>query len=319
MVVDIGAAVMNIALDYAWIFGMWGFPAWGIEGAAWATVVSLWAKTAVYFVLFLQPAARCEFGTWRGCRWDGELMRRLLAFGTPSGFQLLVEIAGFTVLLFLLGQLGTLELAATSLAANINGLAFMPVYGAGIAASTLVGQRLGENRPDLAERATWTSFTIAAVYMAAFSAIYVLLPEQLLWLHEQATDRSDFNELRDVTVILLRFVAAYCMFDAMYTVFGGAIKGAGDTRFIMWTAALVSASATAVTYAGLTWAGFGLWACWTTITLWICTLGVVYALRFLGGKWKSMRVIEPEIDEPAETAEVELLVEPTVDVAAESA
>lgn len=316
MVVDLASAALNIALDYAWIFGAWGFPAWGIEGAAWATVVALWAKTAVYFALFLRPAAQRQFDTWRGCRWDRVLMHRLLAFGAPSGFQLLVEIAGFTVLLFLLGQLGTLELAATSLAANINGLAFMPVYGAGIAASTLVGQHLGENRPDLAARATWTSFTVAAVYMAIFSAIYVLLPEQLLWLHEQTGDRADFVELRDVTVVLLRFVAAYCLFDAMYTVFGGAIKGAGDTRFVMWTAALVSAIATATCYIGLRWAGFGLWACWTTITLWISTLGVAYWLRFLGGRWKTMRVIEPEIEDVDGSRK---LAEPELEMAAETA
>ncbi len=314
MVVDMGAAALNIVLDYAWIFGMWGFPAWGIEGAAWATVVSLWVKTAVYFALFLQPAARRQFDTLGGCRWDRALMRRLLAFGTPSGFQLVVEIAGFTALLFLLGRVGEMELAATSLAANLNGLAFMPVYGAGIAASTLVGQRLGENRPDLAERATWTSFSIAAVYMAAFSAIYLFLPQQIMWLHEQMGDKADFVELRDITVVLLRFVAVYCMFDAMYTVFGGAIKGAGDTRFVMWTAAVISTVAVAVSYTGLRWGGFGLWACWTIITVWICTLGVVYWLRFLGGQWKTMRVIEPEVEQEIAVVEEEEV----LDLAAES-
>lgn len=301
MVVDMLAAVLNIALDYAWIFGVWGFPEWGIAGAAWATVVSLWAKTMVYFVLFLRPEAQRVFGTLAGLRYDTALMRRMLWFALPSGVQMLIEVAGFTVLLFLLGQLGPLQLAATSLAFNINSLAFMPVYGAGIATATLVGQRLGENQPDLAARATWTSFAIAAVYMAIFSAIYLLLPEQLLRIYELvARSNTNFAELRDLTVVLLRFVAAYSMFDAMYTVFAGALKGAGDTRFIMWTATLFSALAVIVTWAGLEQANFGVLACWATITGWICALGIAYWLRFVGGKWRTMRVIEPELEEEPE-------------------
>lgn len=317
MVVDMASAMLNVVLDYAWIFGAWGFPEWGVAGAAWATVVSLWVKTAVYLVLFLQPEARRVFGTFSGCRWDRPLMRRLLWFGLPSGVQFLIEISGFTLLLFLLGQLGSLELAATSLAFNVNTLAFMPVYGAGIAASTLVGQRLGENRPDLAARATTTSFAIAAVYMAIFSLVYLLLPEQLLWLHERSNrGADDFAALRDLTVVLLRFVAAYCLFDAMYTVFSGALKGAGDTRFIMWTAAVISSIAVGVTWTGLQMADFGLLACWATITAWICALGVVYWLRFLGGKWQTMRVIEPEIEaEPDEGSDSAA----ELDVAAETA
>jgi MATE family multidrug resistance protein len=302
MVVDMAAALFNVVLDYAWIFGIWGLPAWGIAGAAWATVVSLWAKTLVYFVLFLLPEARRVYGTWSGCRWDGALTRRLLSFAMPSGVQMLIEISGFTVLLFLLGQLGPLELAATSLAFNVNSLAFMPVYGAGIATATLVGQRLGDNQPKLAAQATWTAFVIAAAYMAVFSAIYFLLPEQLLWLHEQSSrGQEDFTELRDMTVVLLRFVAAYSMFDAMCVVFAGALKGAGDTRFIMWTASVISSIAVAVTWIGLEFFGFGILACWATITAWICALGVIYWLRFNGGKWQTMRVIEPELDE--DTAE----------------
>src|SRR5690606_31958327 len=107
MVVDTLAAFTNVVLDYAWIFGKWGFPAGGIAGAAWATVAAFWLKVLIYGVLILRRTHRERYGTWRGFRIDGALMRRLFYFGGPSGAQLLLDIVGFTVFVLLLGRLGT--------------------------------------------------------------------------------------------------------------------------------------------------------------------------------------------------------------------
>jgi MATE family multidrug resistance protein len=297
MVVDCAAAALNIALDYAWIFGHWGFPEWGVAGAAWATLVSQWVKVAVYLCLFLAPTAQARFGTLSGCRLDWPLMRRLVYYAAPTGFQLLIEVGGFTILLLLVGRLGEIELAATSLAFNINSLAFMPVWGISMATTALVGQRLGENRPDLATRASWSAFAIGAVYMIVFSAIYLFLPDVLLRPHEPQPMTDEFLELRRVTIVLLRFVAVYCFCDALYMVFSGTLKGAGDTRFIMYASGVLATAAVAVTWLGLDYGGFGLLACWVVITAWILLLGVVFFARFLGGKWRDMRVIEPEVPE----------------------
>jgi MATE family multidrug resistance protein len=223
-------------------------------------------------------------------------MRRLIAYGSPSGLQLVVEITGFTVFLFLMDRLGKLEAAANSLAFSVNMLAFMPVYGASTAAATLVGQRLGENRAALAARAAWTAFALALAYMLLFSAIYVLVPDAILWIHSTQVKPEEFGALRDMTVVLLRFIAAYCLFDAMYAVFGGAIRGAGDTRFVLYSASIITSLAVTVTVLGLQLWGFGMIACWATFTAWVWTLGVTYMVRFIGGKWRNMRVIEPHVD-----------------------
>jgi MATE family multidrug resistance protein len=302
MIVDCAAAALNIALDYAWIFGHWGFPAWGVAGAAWATIVSQWAKVFVYFCLFLAPQARARFGTLSGCRIDWALMRRLVYYAAPTGLQLLIEVGGFTVLLFLVGQLREVDIAATSLALNINTLAFMPVWGISMATTALVGQRLGENRPDLAARASWSSIVIGSIYMVAFSAIYVLLPDVLLLPHQPQPITEEFIELRSLTIVLLRFVAVYCLCDALYIIFSGTLKGAGDTRFIMYASGILAVAAVGATWLGINYAGFGVLACWVVITTWVLLLGVVFAVRFLDGKWRDMRVIEPEDEEePLET------------------
>jgi multidrug resistance protein, MATE family len=298
MVVDSSASALNIVLDYAWIFGHWGFPELGIEGAAWATVVSLWARVIVYAVLMLLPRFRQRYRTWSGRRFNAQLFRRLLRFGGPSGLQMFVEIAGFTLFLLLVGNLGEDAMAATTLAFNVNCLAFVPTLGLGMALSVLVGQQLGRNNPHLAARATWTSLCIALGYMGTMALVYVLFPGLLLKGHEWGMSPAEFVKfasLRHTTVVLLRFVAAYCLFDAMTVVFTGALKGAGDTRFIMIVSLLLTPMPVAIAWAGIYFFDFGLIWCWIAITLWICSLGVIYLARFLQGRWRHMRVIEPEL------------------------
>jgi MATE family multidrug resistance protein len=295
MVVDSSAWMLNIVLDYAWIFGHFSLPSLGIEGAAWATVVSLWWRVIVYSTLIMLPRFRRRYNIWRGRRFDASLFRRLLRYGGPSGLQMLVEVAGFTFFLLVVGTLGKDALAATNLAFNVNCLAFVPMLGLGIALSTLVGQQLGRGHPELAARATWTSLSMAMFYMGAMALVYVLLPGVLLMGHELGTAPAEFHQLRDTTVILLRFVAAYCLFDALNVVFAGALKGAGDTRFIMIVSLLLTPLPMVAAWAGIHFLHCGLLWCWVVITLWICASGLIYCARFLQGRWRQMRVIEPEL------------------------
>jgi MATE family multidrug resistance protein len=310
MVVDTSAAILNVVLDYALIFGNLGLPALGVTGAALATVAALWWKALVYFALFLRHRYRDEFGTLTGCRFDKALFLRLLRFGSPSGVQLVCEVGAFTLFLLVVGRLGALELAATSLAFNVNSLAFMPVYGIGIATTTLVGQRIGQGRPRLAARGAWTAFALASCYMAAISAIYIFTPDLLLMAHGSKIDPAEFESLRALTIVLLRFVAFYCMFDAMVIIFSSAIKGAGDTRFVLITTLCMSPLPVLATVIGVQYFGLGLYWSWTAITAWLCTLGVIYLIRFQQGRWRTMRVIEKtttidvddELPAPRETA-----------------
>lgn len=295
MVVDALAATLNCVLDYAWIFGYFGFPRAGIAGAGWATVVSQWVAAGMYLAVVLQRDNRLAYQLWAGLRFDAALMRRVWRFGSPSGLQLLVEVGAFTVFLLVVGRLGELPLAATNLAFNINTMAWLPMLGLGMAVSTLVGQRLGRNEPDLAARATWTASVIALIYMGAIGACYAAVPDLFLLGHAAGMSAERFAAMRDLTVVLLRFVAAYCLFDAMNLVFSSAIKGAGDTRFILFTAVALSPLPVAASWIGVAWYGAGVLWCWVTLTLWVCALGLIYFARFLQGRWRSMRVIEPDL------------------------
>jgi MATE family multidrug resistance protein len=227
------AAGLNTLLSYAWIFGRWGLPAWGIRGAGWASVVASVVSAAVFLVLMLGRGYRESYQTLKTWRPDWTLMRRLIRFGLPSGIQFSLDIAAFSTFLLLVGRLGTTALAATTIAFNINSLAFMPMIGLGIAVSTLVGQRLGQDRPDLAERSALSASFVAFVYMGTLALGYAAWPGLFLGPFASGADPGAFAEVRDTAAVLLRFVAVYCLFDGMYFAFSSALKGAGDTRFLL--------------------------------------------------------------------------------------
>ena len=294
MVVDASAAVLNLALDYCWIFGNLGFPAWGIKGAGFATVVSLWVKAIVYLLLPLQRAHREKFGTLRGMRIDAELIRRILAYGCPSGLQMLLDVAGFTVFIMFIGRLGDLEAEATSIAFSVSTLAFMPIYGLHLGVSVLVGEHLGENRDEAAARATYTTLQVSWIYMAVISLLYVFVPG--MFLHSfflQGTAGSAANaSVAAMAAVLLRFVAGYNLLDATQLVFVGALKGAGDTRFLLVVSVLLAALLGGFSYLSVEVWHLSVYQCWTLIVLWCLILATTYVLRFWQGKWRRMRVIE---------------------------
>jgi MATE family multidrug resistance protein len=293
--VNVAAAVINIVLDYVWIFGYWGFSEKGIEGAAWATVVSQVLGCVAFLVLIFQKPYREQFHTLKGWRLDRVLLLRLWRFGAPSGLHFMIDILGFSMFVLLVGRLGAVELAATNLTFNINTLAFLPMLGLGIAVSTLVGQYLGDNQVELAEKCTYSALHLSLGYMLVMVLGYGLLPDVFLQPFASHSDPSTFQPVRDLAVVLLRFVAFYCLFDAAFIVFSSAVKGAGDTQFVMWMTLILSTAILVVpTYLAVAVFDWGIYATWFFISAYIAVMAIAFYLRFRSGKWKSMRVIEQE-------------------------
>lgn len=291
LVSNILATAVHIGLDYALIFGKAGMPRWGVKGAAVATNISL-AVSCLFYLALMTKKEYLERAPFFGKgRPDRELLGRFFRFGFPAGAQVFVEIAGYSIFLLLVGRLGAEELTATTIAFNINNLAFMPMLGFGLGVSVLVGQAQGEKRHDRAERATWSGLHFTMAYAAFFVLLYILAPD-LFILPFTMVRPEGFVEIRRYAIVLLRFIAAYTIFDTLNIVFSGALKGAGDTRFIMkiMLAMTVFVLAIPATVA-ISWLGWGLYGVWAIITFEACMLGIVFLLRFLGGKWKGMRVI----------------------------
>jgi MATE family multidrug resistance protein len=298
MWVNTSSTVVNLIMDYALIFGRWGFPELGIKGAGLATVLSGVFSFLLYAFLCASKANNRTYHTLKGWRPEKNLFLRLARFGLPSGVQFFLEMTGFTIFILLVGRMGITSLAATNIAFNINTIAFMPMIGCGIAVSVLVGQYLGKEKPELAQRSTYSGFHMTFVYMSTIAAAYVLTPDIFLAPFAAKADPQGFAEIYSMSLILLRFVALYSVFDTMNMIFASAIKGAGDTRFVMYAIMILTAFVLIIpTYLAIVILGYGLMVSWTFASAYVIILGFTFYFRFLGGKWKTMRVIEgPPLD-----------------------
>ncbi len=288
------ATTINILFDYLLIFGHGGFPALGIKGAAIATVMAAYTAAVVIMLYMLKAYYRQQYRILKNHQFDWPLFKRLLRFGLPNGFHFMLDLLGFTIFVLLVGRLGTLELAATSITFNINHIAFMPMIGIGMAVEIIVGQRLGENNPHQARFGTYSALHLTFVYMITIALTYVLFPNIYLWPFAAQSDPTQFAIIAKMAIILLYFVAFYCIFDTLNIIFASALKGAGDTRWVMissvilsWTTLVVPTFFACVVYR------WGIYIAWSFVTLYIMALGIAFTIRFRGGRWESMRVIEP--------------------------
>ncbi|OPZ81514.1 MAG: Multidrug resistance protein NorM [bacterium ADurb.Bin429] len=293
--INLVSITCNGVLDYLLIFGIGPFPEMGIAGAAWASVIAQSVALLIAFGIFLRDAR--EMHAEGGWKLDVPLMGRLLRFGYANGVQIMLDMIGWTGFMLLLGRLGATALAATNLAFQLNCIAFLPIMGLAMATSTLVGQSLGRDDPQAANHATWSAIHIGLLFTAAIGALYVLIPDVLIAPFAVKADPVAFAAVREQVVVMLRFVAAYCLFDVCNLAFAGALKGAGDTLFVMLLSSGLGVTIMLVpTYL---WCvrpgGLGVYGAWFFITLFVCVLAVAFLLRYLHGKWRTMRVIEQEV------------------------
>jgi MATE family multidrug resistance protein len=303
--VDITVTAVNIVLDYCLIFGNWGFPEMGIKGAGIASVIAVMVAFFIYLGLMLRPGESKKYAIASGFRFDKELFKRLLKFGFPSGVQFFIDMAGFTAFVLLVGRLGTVSLAATNIAFNINTLAFMPMLGAGIAVSVLTGRYIGMNKPEIAVKSTFSGFHITMLYMGTIAFLLGFFPNIFVSVFSAKAHGNEMVEISILTAILLRFVAVYSLFDAVNIIFSSTLKGAGDTRYVMVSIVLCSLFILIMpTWLALKFGG-GIYSCWIIASSYIIVLSFFFYLRFKNGAWKSMRVIEQHISViPPSCAEV---------------
>jgi len=293
LLVNVTGLAVNAVAAAGLIYGLCGLPALGIVGAGLATVLGTATSAALALVLMLRAPHRRAYAILSGWRFDGELFRRLLRFGLPNGVFAALDVLGFTIFLQLIGRFSPADLAATSIAFTLNLLVYFPMAGLGQAVEVLVGQRLGEDRPDLAERTTWRGLRLSLLITATGMLIYVLMPETLASLFHGPHDDKLWESIRDRVPILLRFVAVYSLFDTANVIFSNALRGAGDTRFVTWAALILSWPIMVFpTWATLVY-GWGLYWAWTFASSYIIALALTFCFRFRQGKWRSMRVIEP--------------------------
>jgi len=294
MIIYIIAMLLNVPLDYALINGIWIFPELGILGAAIATVFSWVSATLLLGLIVFSRENDSTFKTRQNHHFDADLFRRLLRFGVPSSLQFSLDVFAFGFFVLMVGRIGKAELVVTNIAISLDSVSFRPLMGFALGTSTLVGQALGRNRPDEAVAATKATMVIVASYIAVFILAYLFVPQPLIELFRpRGINIADFGIIKDMGVVVLRFVAAYLLLDGIYMISTAVLKGAGDTKFIMWSMGLLSVFGMILPmYIGIEVFGGGLYFAWACIVFFLLQLALVTGWRFYQGKWKKMRVIE---------------------------
>ncbi len=302
LLVNVWAATLNFCLNVWMIFTpTWIFPA-GIQGAAWATVFANLAAIGVYAALmWANPESEVRFRLWSGRFFEPGLLRRLFRFGFPAGVHNFVEMSGITTFMMVVGLFGFAAQYASNLAMNLNLVLFIPAVGMHSAASIRAGQLCGAEQKKLVERMTAGAVLVTGLYMLAVCYIYIGIPHVFLDWFRGGQSAAEWAELVRVTRILLVFVALFSLFDAFMLVYGGALKGAGDTHYVMWLSMIfcvVFLIIPCVTIALLRHhfptQEIGLYVAWTVCSVYIIALAVLHALRFRTGRWKHIDVIHRE-------------------------
>jgi MATE family multidrug resistance protein len=300
LVIEAFGTTVNVALALVLIFGRLGLPEMGIQGAGVATALGSTASALLALVLFLSPDYRKEFNTLHGWRPERQLFGRLMIYGGPAGAQAFLDVLVFHVFFQLVGRLGEAETGASTLTVRLNMVAFLPMLGLGQAVSILVGQRLGADRPDLAERSVFTGLKWSFGYMWLVASIYFFFPGVLVGIFEGGRDPEAFARVAALVPRILVCVAVYSLADALNLTFSYALRGAGDTRYVtMFTFVLAWPIMVIPTFLVVRNGG-SVFAAWWFATVYILAMAVCFGLRFRSGKWKSMRVIEaagaPDLD-----------------------
>ena len=217
--------VVNIFLNYVFIFGNFGAPPMGVTGAGLASLLSVILGTCVYFSLGLKHAAQHGFLHRRPHLSE---VKTLVHLSLPNGIQQLFFSGGFLATYWIIGQVGTAELAAANVLLNLTMLALLPGLGFGLTSATLVGQALGRGDSGDARRWGFDVTKIAAIVMTTICLPMVFIPERVI-----DTFYLLDAETLDLALWPMRVAGLTIIFDAFGMVLMQSLLGVGDTRRVM--------------------------------------------------------------------------------------
>lgn len=218
----IGVNVLHVLLAYPLIYGRWGFPTLGINGAA----VAVGAAESVGVLVLL---IRCSTLFVRPTRLRRDLARAVWDVGLPVFGERVMQQVGVLLYTKLVLMYGTVAYAAHQVGLSIEAFSFLPGYGFAVAAATMAGQSIGAGKYARAKLENWEANRLAACVMAGMGLLFFFFPYALL---RAFTDDPAVIELG---TLFLKIVALLQIPLALTMVLSGSLRGAGDTRYIMGT------------------------------------------------------------------------------------
>jgi putative MATE family efflux protein len=280
--------IVNIASTFALCRGWWGLPTLGFHGIALGTILAYISGGIIIFVALLRGRERGAVKLrLHRMKLHWHTMKRLLKVGLPSGTEGLISwIANFGVVVIINGTDHTNTAAAAHInAIRIESLSFMTGLAVATATATMVGQSLGAKRPDRATRSAFLGYAVGGGAMVFMGLLFMLFGNGF------AGFLSDNPEIRHLTATCLFITGIIQGGFAASLIFGGALRGAGDTLAVMLASlsSVIVVRLIGVLIVGL-WLHKGLGPIWVVLATEQCTRGLAVFGRFIHGGWKRIEV-----------------------------
>ena len=274
----------NIGLNYIFIFGKLGLPAMGVRGAALGTALAYVSGAFVYLLLLWRRKLKLYI-SFRGFKPDLSVVKKILNIGMPAATEQMVIQLGFLVYTIIITSFGTESIAAHQIGMRIQSFSFMPGLGFAIAATALVGQNLGAKKPDEAERSGWESCKMAILLMIVAAVFIFIFARDIAGVF--VTEEEVINK----AVIFIRILAFGEPAIAIHFTIGGALRGAGDTKWPLYasTIGLYGFRIPLALSLGVV-VGMGVVGAWIAMTVEYFVRCFFVSLRCKRGEWKTIEV-----------------------------
>lgn len=281
MISNIVANIINIFMNWVLINGKLGFPRLEVAGAAIATSFS----RLIAFVITLHAVyARDKYihiSIHDSYRFEPDIIKSVLNIGIPAAIEQLIMRGGALLFARLIAGFGTIMFAAHQIAINIDGLGIVPAMAFQMAATTLVGQGIGAQKPELSEEAARQSTIISTIMMSLIGVIYFFLGKYAIGI---------FTKDAQVVALgrnALKILAFSQPFTAIYFVMAGALRGAGDTKYAMYASAIgMWAVRLGIGYILADLLNMALAGAWIAVTIDMAVRMILVLKRFSSGVFK---------------------------------
>jgi MATE family multidrug resistance protein len=291
MVANFAGVIINVPVNYILIFGKLGFPALGLRGAAIGTILGNLTIFLILFVFYMRGKNRADFNTHSSFVFLKKTFTKLMKFGIPAGIEMFLGVTAFNLFVQFMHSYGTDVAAAVTIAFNWDIVAFIPMIGMGHATTALVGQNIGAGNVDEAKRSTYTALKVAWVYSFAMVFLFVFGSRVLVSAFASGFT-GDTGTISALATTMIRLASIYTLADSAQLVFTGALRGAGDTKWIMRTSVSLHwvFAALAVIFIRLVQVPPVIG--WLLLILFVISLGIAMFFRFRREKWRSIELIK---------------------------
>jgi putative MATE family efflux protein len=272
--------VFNIVAVYALVYGQLGAPKMGVKGAALATGSAFTLGALISIVFWLKGWFLVDYA--RGPSLSSRRLRQLFRIGYPSALEQGAVQFGFILFLWIVSFYGTSPYAAYGIGVQILSFSFVVGFGFSIAASTLVGQRLGAQDPGGAAQSGWRAMSLSIGIMVVLGALIVFYAEPI------ARFMIDDAEVVRLTVVFIYILGAMQPLMAIEFALGGSLRGAGDTRFPLLTTITGLVIVRGGVAALFLWLGLSVEWIFSALIVDYVVKATMLVTRFRRGRWKTI-------------------------------